>query len=95
MKNDELTLHDMDRLEDLTDWAAVDAMTDEEITAAALSDPDAQPLTEEELRGMRRLSELPGETVFEKLQALKAVRLKEIEQKRMDMMEAQTETQHS
>ena len=27
-----------------TDWAAVDALTDEEIHAAALSDPDAQPL---------------------------------------------------
>lgn len=27
-----------------TDWAQVDAMTEEEIHAAALSDPDAQPL---------------------------------------------------
>jgi uncharacterized protein (DUF4415 family) len=34
---------------------------------------------------MRRLSELPGETVFEKLRALKAMRLKEIEQERTDM----------
>ena len=32
------------------DWSAADAMTDEEIRAAALSDPDAQPLTEEQLR---------------------------------------------
>jgi putative transcriptional regulator len=32
-----------------TDWARVDAMTEEEIEAAALSDPDAQPLTDEEL----------------------------------------------
>ena len=35
-----------------TDWAAVAALTDEQIHAAALSDPDAQPLpagTEEEL----------------------------------------------
>ena len=31
-----------------TDWAALDAMTDEEIHAAALSDPDAQPWTEEQ-----------------------------------------------
>ena len=28
-----------------TDWARLDAMTDEEVVAAALSDPDAQPLT--------------------------------------------------
>ena len=27
-----------------TDWAAVDALTEEQIHAAALSDPDAQPL---------------------------------------------------
>ena len=27
-----------------TDWARVDAMTEEEIEAAALSDPDAQPM---------------------------------------------------
>ncbi len=27
-----------------TDWAAVEALTDEEIHAAALADPDAQPL---------------------------------------------------
>ena len=35
-----------------TDWAAVEALTDEEIHAAALSDPDAQPIplgTDEEL----------------------------------------------
>jgi len=27
---------------DKTDWARIDAMTDEEVVAAALSDPDAQ-----------------------------------------------------
>jgi putative transcriptional regulator len=27
-----------------TDWAAVDVLTDEQIHAAALSDPDAQPI---------------------------------------------------
>jgi putative transcriptional regulator len=35
-----------------TDWDAVDALTDEELTAAALADPDAQPIprgSEEEL----------------------------------------------
>jgi putative transcriptional regulator len=39
-----------------TDWARLDAMTDEEAVAAALSDPDAQPLTPEQLSGMRRVS---------------------------------------
>jgi len=31
-------------------------MTDEEVVAAALSDPDAQPLTPEQLSEMRRVS---------------------------------------
>jgi putative transcriptional regulator len=37
-----------------TDWARVDKLTDEEIEAAALSDPDAQPMTDEELARMFR-----------------------------------------
>src|SRR6266446_1312813 len=41
---------------DKTDWARVNAMTDEEVMAAALSDPDAQPLTPEQLAKMRRVS---------------------------------------
>jgi putative transcriptional regulator len=35
-----------------TDWAAVDALTDEQVRAAALADPDAQPIplgTDEEM----------------------------------------------
>jgi len=39
-----------------TDWARLEAMTDEEAMAAALSDPDAQPLTAEQLARMRRVS---------------------------------------
>jgi putative transcriptional regulator len=39
---------------DESDWARVDRMTDEEIEAAALSDPDAQPMSEEELARMFR-----------------------------------------
>jgi putative transcriptional regulator len=39
-----------------TDWARLDAMTDDEVMAAALSDPDAQPLTPERLAKMRRVS---------------------------------------
>ena len=38
-----------------TDWARVDAMTETEVHAAALSDPDAQPLTAERLATMRRV----------------------------------------
>jgi putative transcriptional regulator len=41
--------------EDTTDWARLRAMTDEEVTAAAVSDPDAQPLTAEQLRTARRV----------------------------------------
>lgn len=32
-----------------TDWARLEAMTDEEVEAAALADPDAQPMTPEQL----------------------------------------------
>jgi putative transcriptional regulator len=32
-----------------TDWERVDKLTDEEVEAAAVSDPDAQPLTHEDL----------------------------------------------
>jgi putative transcriptional regulator len=39
-----------------TDWARVNAMTDGEVLAAALSDPDAQPLDSESLAKMRRVS---------------------------------------
>src|SRR5579862_3269087 len=39
-----------------TDWARLDAMTEEEVLAAARSDPDAQPLSPEQLAKMRRVS---------------------------------------
>jgi putative transcriptional regulator len=38
--------------EDRTDWARLDAMSEEEIEANALSDPDNPPLTDEELAEM-------------------------------------------
>jgi putative transcriptional regulator len=37
----------------MVDWGRLDAMTDEEIEAAARSDPDNPPLTEEQLTQMR------------------------------------------
>jgi putative transcriptional regulator len=39
-----------------SDWARLDAMTDEEIEAAARSDPDNPPLTPAQLKRMRRIS---------------------------------------
>jgi putative transcriptional regulator len=36
------------------DWRRADAMSDEERHAAALSDPDAQPLTAEDFKRMKR-----------------------------------------
>jgi putative transcriptional regulator len=38
-----------------SDWARLEAMTDEEIEAAARSDLDAQPLTDAQLKRMRRI----------------------------------------
>jgi putative transcriptional regulator len=37
------------------DWSRLDAMTDEQVMAAAKSDPDAQPLTNAQLKRMRRI----------------------------------------
>jgi len=37
------------------DWSRLDAMTEKEVLAAARSDPDAQPLTEAQLKRMRRI----------------------------------------
>jgi putative transcriptional regulator len=42
-------------LPDRTDWARVDAMTDEEVHAAAMADPDARPMTPEEFAKGRRV----------------------------------------
>ena len=38
------------------DWAVFDALTDEEVIAAALTDPDNPPSTPEQLARMRRIS---------------------------------------
>jgi putative transcriptional regulator len=40
------------------DWSRADAMTDAQIHAAALADPDAQPLTPERLAGMKQTPRL-------------------------------------
>ena len=38
-----------------TDWSRFDAMTDEQVEAAARKDPDARPLTETDLKRMKRM----------------------------------------
>jgi putative transcriptional regulator len=43
------------RLEDKTDWKRLRDMTDDEVHAAALTDPDAQPLTDDAAARMRRV----------------------------------------
>jgi putative transcriptional regulator len=45
-------------LPDKTDWARLEAMTDAEVEAAALADPDAQPLTEEQLARFERVPDV-------------------------------------
>src|SRR5260370_15022791 len=42
-------------LPDRTDWARLDAMTDEEVHAAAMADPDARPMTPEQMAKARRV----------------------------------------
>jgi putative transcriptional regulator len=42
-------------LEDKTEWQRLGTMTDDEVTAAALADPDARPATAEQLRQARRV----------------------------------------
>ena len=42
-------------LADNMDWARLRGMTDEEVTAAAMSDPDARPMTPKQLRTARRV----------------------------------------
>ncbi|HVG81471.1 MAG TPA: hypothetical protein VNB28_04230 [Methylomirabilota bacterium] len=46
-------------LDDRSDWARVDAMTDEELTANAESDPDARPYTDEEWARRRAIRNPP------------------------------------
>ncbi len=42
-------------IEDKTDWARLQNMTEEEIEAGALADPDNPPMTDEELKRLRRI----------------------------------------
>ena len=41
--------------EDLTDWKRIDSMSESEIEANALSDPNNQPITPNSLKNIRRI----------------------------------------
>ncbi|TWF56489.1 helix-turn-helix domain-containing protein [Neorhizobium alkalisoli] len=47
-----------DGKKDQTDWAYLDAMTDAEVEANALADPDNPPRTSEELRAAPRMPQV-------------------------------------
>jgi len=53
MNGDGIMKKNAKKASDTFDWSRVDALTDEQIHAAALEDPDAQPLTEEQVREMK------------------------------------------
>lgn len=44
--------------QDQTDWAYLEAMTDEEAEANALADPDNPPMTQEQLRAAPRMPQV-------------------------------------
>jgi len=59
------TLEELEKIPDETDWERVSMMKDEEVEALAKEDPDAQPLTEEELNKFKRTLYVKGEKVWE------------------------------
>ena len=73
-----------------TDWARVDAMTEREVHEAALSDPDAQPTTEEDLKQFKRVVDVRGireglnltQSQFAEMYRLSVRTLQEWEQRR-------------
>ena len=68
MKEENITTLTFDELEEEDDqsaWEQFDAMTDEEVEADAMADPDNPPLTEEELNQFRRAIYRKGELVWE------------------------------
>lgn len=59
------TLEELEKIPDETDWEHVSMMKDEEVEALAKEDPDAQPLTEEELNKFKRTLYVKGKKVWE------------------------------
>jgi hypothetical protein len=66
MKKNSVILLDGTECEFKSNWEAVDALTDEDIIAAVLADPDTYLPTPEELKDFRRASDIPGDTIHEK-----------------------------
>lgn len=50
-----MTIEEARRAEDLTDVERVNSMSESEIEANALADPDNQPLTSDSLKKVRRI----------------------------------------
>jgi len=55
--------------DDRTDWERLKSMTEDEITGAALSDPDAQPLDEEFFRHARVITPPPKKSIHLRVDA--------------------------
>ena len=49
------TLEAAEQLEDLTDWKKVKSLSDSEIEANALSDPDSLPLSPDTMKHLKRV----------------------------------------
>ncbi|MCL2122488.1 MAG: BrnA antitoxin family protein [Desulfovibrionaceae bacterium] len=59
-----------EEMKSLTDWKEFDVLTDEQVIAAAKSDPDAQPVTENEFKNFRRFPQVPGGSFLDRIRAL-------------------------
>jgi uncharacterized protein (DUF4415 family) len=66
---DIFTLPDGSTVADLTNWTNFDALTDEQVLAAAKDDPDAQPATDAELEKFCRLSQVAGGNFLDRVRA--------------------------
>ena len=68
--NKKIAALDGSKFEDMTDYKRLASMSQEEVLEAAKSDPDAQPLTDEQLRRFRRLPDVPGGNFIDRVRAL-------------------------
>jgi uncharacterized protein (DUF4415 family) len=59
-----------EEMRSLTDWKEFDALTDEQVIAAAKSDPDVLPITEEEFKSFRRFPQVADGNFLERVRAL-------------------------
>ena len=59
-----------DEMKSLTDWKEFDALTDEQVVAAAKLDSDAQPITEKEFANFRRFPQVDGGNFMDRVRVL-------------------------